>query len=75
MSNTLAQTLAQGNTELARRVRSHYGLMAHIARLAEVNPAHVTRVVAGAATSRRVLRLAVRELTRAEAGRFERRAA
>jgi len=75
MSKTLAQTLDHGSTELAHRARAFYGLMAHIARLAGVNQAHVSRVVDGTSTSSRVLRVALRELFRAESGKFERKAA
>lgn len=64
----------KGNAQIARRIRSFHGLMAHIARLARVSSACVTRVVCGQTISERVLRIALRELQRAEASGFERAA-
>jgi len=64
----------QGSAELARRARSFYGLMAHVAQLAECSKAHVSFVFSGARVSDRVMRIALRELDRAEAGKFRRAA-
>jgi len=76
MNTTVAPlpTVPTPGFELARRVRSFYGLMVHIARLAECSKAHVSFVVCGARVSDRVMRIALRELDRAEAGKFRRAA-
>jgi hypothetical protein len=75
MAKSLAKDFKQGNTEFHRRMRGYFGLMAHVARLANVTQAHVTCVVAGRNVSRPVMRIAMRELAKAEAiGNFERAA-
>jgi len=71
MANHLPQ---KGSPELASRARSFFGLMAHIAREANRTAAHVSYVLSGARTSDYVLKIALRELDRAEAGKFRRAA-
>jgi cell division protein FtsN len=61
----------KGSTELARRIRAFHGLNAHIANVAGVTRSHITRVVAGTGISKRALRIALRELAKAESGRLE----
>jgi hypothetical protein len=64
-----------GSTELARRVRAYYGLGAHIARVAEISRTTVSLTLCGRTTSRRLIKIAIRELEKAEAGRFDDRRA
>jgi len=75
MANSVPQTVNKGTPELARRARGFFGLMSRIARLAGVSRAHVSFVLSGQRASAEVMRIALREITRAEAGRYQRRAA
>jgi hypothetical protein len=71
-TTTGAFELATGSRELARRFRAFYGLMAHIAKIANVSRPHVSFVLSGRRSSPRVMRIALRELAQAESGKFRR---
>ncbi len=72
MANSLPQHNTTGSEELARRVRSFFGLMVHIARIGEVTKAHVSYVVSGRRISAPLMKIILRELEKAESGRFRR---
>ena len=74
MAYSVPQHVTTGSPELARRVRAFFGLMAHIARLADVTKAHVSFVVSGQRKSAPLMKVIYRELARAEAGNFRRAA-
>jgi hypothetical protein len=74
MANRLPQPINKGNAEFARRVRSFFGLMAEIARQADVTKSHVSYVLSGQRASETVMRIARRALELAERGKFRRAA-
>lgn len=74
MATSLRQHVTTGSPDLARRVRGFFGLMAHIANLADVTRAHVSFVVSGQRKSTPLMRVILRELEKAESGRFRRAA-